>query len=50
MRKNLATIFVSVLVLSAGTILLSACNTTSGVGKDISSTGRAITNTAEEAK
>ncbi len=50
MRKNLATILISLFVLSSGAALLSACNTTSGAGKDISSTGRAITESAEENK
>jgi predicted small secreted protein len=50
MRKNLATILISLLVLSGGTALLSGCNTTSGAGKDISSAGRAITESAEENK
>ena len=49
MRKNLATILIGLLLLSAAS-LLSACNTTSGAGKDISATGRAITRSAEEAK
>jgi len=50
MRKNLATILIGLLLLSGASSLLSACNTTSGAGKDISATGRAITRTAEEAK
>jgi predicted small secreted protein len=50
MRKNLATILISLFVLAGAASLLSACNTTSGAGKDISATGRAITRSAEEAK
>lgn len=39
------------LVVAAGAVtLLSACNTTSGVGKDVSATGRAVTDTAERVK
>lgn len=34
----------------AGTVLVSACNTVSGAGKDVSSAGRAVTNTAEDVK
>lgn len=49
MRNKLATMFVALLVLSGGA-LLSACNTTAGAGKDISSAGRAISNTAESAR
>ena len=33
-----------------GTFLLVACNTVSGAGKDVSSAGRAVTNTAEKSK
>jgi predicted small secreted protein len=39
------------LFVAAGAVtLLSACNTTSGVGKDVSATGRAVTGAAERAK
>ena len=47
MRKNLAIVLVSFFLLAGAASLLSACNTTSGAGKDISSTGRAITRSAE---
>lgn len=39
---------VVVLVTACG--LLSACNTTAGVGQDVSATGHAVTNTAEKVK
>jgi predicted small secreted protein len=48
MRKNLATILISLFVLAAAASLLSACNTTAGAGKDISATGHAITRSANE--
>ncbi len=48
MRKNLATILISLFVLAGAASLLSACNTTSGAGKDISATGHAITKSADE--
>jgi predicted small secreted protein len=48
MRKNLAIVLVSLLLLSGAATLLSACNTTAGAGKDISSTGNAITRSANE--
>jgi predicted small secreted protein len=48
MRKNLATILISLFVLAGAASLLSACNTTSGAGKDISATGHAITTSADE--
>ena len=34
------------LALLAGTLLVSACNTISGAGKDVSSAGKAVSNTA----
>lgn len=38
-------------VLLLGTaVLLSACNTTAGVGQDVSATGHAVTNSAEKVK
>jgi predicted small secreted protein len=43
----------TVLGLTAmGSLLLSlaACNTTEGLGRDVSATGRAVSNTAEKAK
>jgi predicted small secreted protein len=48
MRKNLAIVLVSFLLLSGAATVLSACNTTSGAGKDISATGHAITRSADE--
>jgi predicted small secreted protein len=48
MRKNLAMVLVSLLVLAGAASLLSACNTTAGAGKDISATGHAITRGANE--
>jgi len=38
------------LVLLAGTVLLSACNTIEGAGKDVSSVGRTVARTADGAK
>ncbi len=37
------------LLIGAST-LLSACNTTAGVGQDVSAGGHAVTNTADKAK
>jgi predicted small secreted protein len=48
MRKNLAMTLVGLLVLAGASSLLSACNTTAGVGKDVSTTGHAITRSANE--
>jgi entericidin B len=50
MRNRIATILISLLMLSGSMALLSACNTTAGAGKDISATGRVITDTAEDAQ
>lgn len=33
--------------LIAGTLLLSACNTVAGAGKDVSSAGKAVTDAAK---
>jgi predicted small secreted protein len=38
------------ITLIAGTLLLAACNTVSGAGKDVSSAGKAVSNAAEGAK
>ena len=36
--------------LIASTLLLAACNTVSGAGKDVSSAGKAVTNAADDHK
>ncbi|MDB5737721.1 MAG: entericidin family lipoprotein [Sphingomonas bacterium] len=36
--------------LVAGALLVGACNTVHGVGKDVSSAGNAVANTADKAK
>jgi len=38
------------LVAVAGLLMLAACNTVSGAGKDVSSAGKAVSNAAEDAK
>jgi predicted small secreted protein len=38
------------LALVAGTLMVSACNTVEGAGKDVSSAGKAVSNTAKDAK
>ena len=40
----------TLLALSMAMPLLSACNTTAGVGQDLSAGGHALTNSAEKAK
>jgi predicted small secreted protein len=50
MGENLVIIFLNVVLLSGATALLSACNTTAGVGQDVSAAGHAVTNSAEKVK
>ena len=44
MRKML------ILTAAAAALLVSACNTIAGAGKDVSAAGRAVTQTANDAK
>ena len=44
MRKLIA------LALAAMTMTIAACNTVEGAGKDVSSAGHAVTDTAQDAK
>jgi predicted small secreted protein len=39
-----------ILAVTAAALLTAACNTVAGVGKDVSSAGKAVTNTANDAK
>ncbi len=39
-----------VLAAAAAALAVSACNTMSGAGRDVSAAGHAVTNTAEDAK
>jgi predicted small secreted protein len=39
-----------ILTAAAAALLVSACNTVEGVGKDVSAAGRAVSNTAKDAK
>jgi predicted small secreted protein len=39
-----------IMALMAAGLAVSACNTVSGAGEDISSAGSAVTDTAEDAK
>jgi predicted small secreted protein len=36
--------------IMAASLATAACNTVAGAGKDVSATGKAVTNTAEDAK
>jgi entericidin B len=46
----MARLIALLLLVAAGTTTLSACNTVSGAGQDISAGGHAITNSADKAK
>jgi len=37
-------------MLVAGSTFLASCNTVAGAGKDVSTAGHAVTNTADDAK
>lgn len=37
-------------VVVAGALMLSACNTIAGAGKDVSSAGKTVTKTAKKSK
>jgi predicted small secreted protein len=50
MRKSLLTAMLGLLVLSGAATVLSACNTTAGLGKDTESLGRDINRSAERNK
>jgi entericidin B len=49
MHANIPIALAVILMIGAAP-LLGACNTTAGAGKDLSATGRAVTDTAEKAK
>jgi entericidin A len=38
------------MVVVAGALLTAACNTVEGAGRDVSSAGQAVSNTANDAK
>jgi predicted small secreted protein len=50
MRKILEVFLLNLFLLSGAATLLSACNTTAGVGQDISATGNAITGGADQSR
>lgn len=39
-----------ILTITGAALLLGACNTMSGAGKDVSAVGRAVTHTANDAR
>ncbi len=50
MRRSLTIVLLNLVVLSGAAALLSACNTTAGVGQDVSAAGHAVTHSAEKVK
>ena len=49
-RRSAMTILLGLFLLAGAAIALSGCNTTAGVGQDVSATGQAVTNAAEKVK
>jgi predicted small secreted protein len=50
MRGKVAAILLNLLLLSGANALLCGCNTTAGVGKDVSAVGHAVTTSADKVK
>jgi predicted small secreted protein len=50
MRRNLVRALLSAFVLAGAMTMISACNTTAGLGQDVSATGKAVTTGAEKVK
>jgi predicted small secreted protein len=49
-RRSLGGGLLALLVLAGASAMLGACNTTAGIGQDVSATGKAVTNSAEKVK
>lgn len=49
-NKGILTSRIAGAVVTVGALALSACNTVAGAGKDVSSAGSAVTDTANDAK
>lgn len=50
MRRNLASALLAAFALAGAITTLGACNTTAGLGQDVSATGKAVTTGAEKVK
>jgi predicted small secreted protein len=50
MRGKIVAILLNLILLAGATTLLGACNTTAGVGQDVSAAGHAVTTSAEKVK
>jgi entericidin B len=49
-QNDVASAALALFVLAGALTTLSACNTTAGVGQDVSAAGRAVSNSAEKVK
>jgi entericidin B len=49
-HTNVTGAVLALFVLASALATLSACNTTAGVGQDVSAAGRAVSNSAEKVK
>jgi predicted small secreted protein len=49
-RRGLYRALLSMCVLAGAVVVLGGCNTTAGLGQDVSATGKAVTNSAEKVK
>ena len=50
MRRGVFSALLSISVLAGTAVVLGGCNTTAGLGQDVSATGKAVTNSAEKVK
>ena len=50
MRKNISKVFMGTVLLIGSSAFLASCNTVAGAGKDVSSAGHTVTDTADDAK
>ncbi len=49
-RRRAISMLLGVFLLAGAAIALSGCNTTAGVGEDVSAAGHAVTNAADKVK
>jgi predicted small secreted protein len=50
MRNRISKALMGVVLLAGASTFLASCNTVAGAGKDVSSAGHAVTDTADDAK
>jgi predicted small secreted protein len=49
-NRGIAIMLFNIALLSGAIVVLNACNTTAGIGQDVSAAGHAVTNTADKVK